>query len=177
MDYTDVYRSFLGFNPDEANKNLLGEAFKKIGKNTLATDVANSLIGAAAYQPLRGISPLASLAGAQLGTAMADWAKTLLTNNVGYKAPGGGFLTPNPAVSKDLFEVARIPTNFDWSKLVPSGSDLAAAGIATGLNTLGLRSPLTDTLLSGASAASQGFMNPLRDSDFLFKMFRNLGIL
>lgn len=184
MSFQDMWESFLGYNPDQANKNLLGEGFKRMGKNTTATDTRNALIGTMTQQPnaLGPAGPAVGLAGKQIGLATSDWVKRLLTGNVGFIAPEGGGITPAPGVPKDLFGVGSTgDINFDWSKMMPSGADLASAGLSTGMNLLGVgNGPIGQGIkTAGAigSAAAQGFANPVSDADAVFKLFRTLGII
>jgi len=183
MAFSDIWESFIGYNPDEGNKNLLGDAFKKMGRNTTAKDVGNALVGAAAYQPNSGAAPLLGLAGKQIGAASSDWMKRLLTDKVGYLAPDtGGAITPGPGIAKDIFNVGKAgDIAFDWSKMMPSGVDLASAGLAAGLNLTGLdRTPVGAAVqlgAAGAEAAMQGFTNPYSDAKLVFQLFKTLGIL
>jgi hypothetical protein len=182
--FQNIWESFLGYNPDEANKNLLGEGYKNMGKNTMAADNRNSLIGSMAFQPNQGaIGPVANLAGRKLGAMGSQWMQRLMKNEVGYFAPGAsGPVTPAPGVAKDLFSVGDVAQGpFNWSAAIPSGTDIASTGLATALNLTGADNGIAgkalNTAASGASAAAQGGMNPLQDADFVFKFFRTLGVI
>jgi hypothetical protein len=175
----ELLEEYMGFNPDKANKNMLGGAYSEMGRNSTATNFKNAQTGAATMQP----NSLMGLAGKQVGMAGADWAKRLLTNTVGYAAPGSTMpITPIAGVAKDALSVVPVGSKaFDPSMLMPSGPDLATAGLGTLLDVTGLgkgaAGQLAQTGLAAGSAAAQGFANPIADANLVYRLFKNFGIL